>query len=300
MFVGPILGPILGGVLGEAKGRRSTFILLIIVAAIFFVLVLVFLPETHHHFVLRKMGAKEPQKVELVEEKAYIEANPPVFQTPWKALIFAFKPHSSPYLAVCSLEFGAFYGCLTLFSPIMAAPPYSYSQSIIGLLYIPMGVGAMIASIFGGRISDWSASKYSGVVEGRMYINLIVSSIFFVPGLLIYGWCLQMQTNIAAILISMFIMGFACMAYFPALMSYISGHNQAEAAAACAAMFCVVLVSAGVSSEVVIYIAEAIGLGWLSVLFVGAWVIPTVLSLYLVKSKINVAAKNKVAVSMDA
>eukprot|EP01112_Ceratiomyxa_fruticulosa_P008362 TRINITY_DN2168_c0_g1_i4.p1 TRINITY_DN2168_c0_g1~~TRINITY_DN2168_c0_g1_i4.p1 ORF type:complete len:530 (-),score=95.64 TRINITY_DN2168_c0_g1_i4:191-1780(-) len=282
--VGPIVGPILGGVLGYSKGWRSTFLLLIVLGAALFVVIIAIVPETHQWYVLRRLNKKDPIRRSRIIEASEITSQDPVFMSPVKTFLLAFKPYVSPYLAVCCMEFGAFYGALTLFSPVMASPPYNYNQSIIGVLYIPMGVGAMIAAIIGGRISDWSAMR-STVPEARMYYNIIVSSAAFLPGIMIYGWCIQYQTNIAAILISMFFMGFGCNSYFPSVLAYVGGVNQKEAAAASASMFCVVLVSGGIASEVVVFIAAAINYGPLACFLVGLWIIPTVISLIIIKRK---------------
>jgi len=285
MFIGPILGPVVGGVLGEAWGWRSTFLFLIVVAVLIGLAIIVFLPETHHWYVVRRVK-KSNQGLSILET-ATIEASPPVFMSPWRTLMLAFKSNTSPYLAVSCIEFGAFYGSLTLFSPAMAQPPYSYNQIDIGLLYIPMGVGAMCASIFGGRITDWSGLRYPAVPEGRMYASLILSALTFPPGILIYGWCLQFHIHVGAILAAMFIMGFGCMVYFPSVMAYVGGINQAEAAAASAAMFFTVLVSAGVSSELVVYIVQAINFGPMASLFLAIWIVPTVISWWLIHRKIS-------------
>jgi len=290
MFVGPILGPVVGGLLGEAFGWRSTFILLIIVSVLVMLALIFLLPETHHWYALRHI--KKNKKDVVILEAPSIEATPPTFMKPWKTLAIVFKPHISPYLAVSCIEFGAFYGSLTLFSPVMALPPYNYPQIIIGLLYIPMGFGAMFASIYGGRITDWSGLRYPTVPEGRMYASLIISALTFPPGVLIYGWCLEYRVHVAAILVSMFIMGFGCMVYFPSVMAYVGGVNQAEAAAASSAMFCAVLVSAGISAEVVVFIAEAINFGPLACLFVAIFVVPTAVSFWLINRKIAKSQKD--------
>lgn len=291
MFIGPIVGPVIGGVIGESMGWRFTFIVLIILSAVIILGIVFALPESHQWYVLQRLKkSKQTQNLAIIEAPE-IERNPPVFMLPWSALLLAFKPNTSPYLAVSCIEFGAFYGSLTLFSPVMALPPYSYNQTVIGLLYIPMGVGAMFASILGGRITDWSGVHYSTVPEGRMYLSLILSTITFPVGILVYGWCLEYHVHIAPILVSMFIMGFGCMVYFPSVMAYVGGINQEEAGAASAAMFCVVLVSAGICSEVVVYIVEAINFGPMSVLFVAIWIIPTIVCWFLIQRKISKSKK---------
>lgn len=285
MFVGPILGPVVGGALAQQWGWRSTFLLLIVVAALIFFAILFFLPETHHWYALRR-HKKSGEEIVIVEAES-IEATSPIFLSPLKALLLAFKPHISPYLAVSCIEFGSFYGAMTLFSPVMAQPPYSYDQVTIGLLYIPMGIGAMFASIYGGRITDWSGERYPHVSEGRMFASLVLTIVVFPIGILMYGWCLEFGLHIATILVSMFLMGFGCMVYFPSVMAYVGGINQSEAAATSAALFCAVLVSAGICSEVVVYIAEAINFGPMTCLFAALWIVPTAISFLLIFHKIR-------------
>jgi len=87
-------------------------------------------------------------------------------------------------------------------------------------------------------------------------------------------------------------MGFGCNSYFPSVLAYVGGVNQKEAASASASMFCVVLVSGGVASEVVVFIAAAIGFGPLACFLVGLWLIPTFVSLIIIKRKMT-KAKNE-------
>lgn len=57
----------------------------------------------------------------------------------------------------------------------MSAPPYSYSEGDVGLLYIPAGVGALLGSVMGGKISDVAANKWKHVPAARMFYGLIGS-----------------------------------------------------------------------------------------------------------------------------
>ena len=58
----------------------------------------------------------------------------------------------------------------------------------------------MIASLLGGRISDWAAVKYGPAPEARMLVNYILSLSIAVPGFLIYLWTLEKGTPLAGML----------------------------------------------------------------------------------------------------
>eukprot|EP00026_Physarum_polycephalum_P007174 Phypoly_transcript_07231.p1 GENE.Phypoly_transcript_07231~~Phypoly_transcript_07231.p1 ORF type:complete len:483 (+),score=54.48 Phypoly_transcript_07231:159-1607(+) len=287
MLVGPVLGPIIGGFMSGAKGWRSTFLLLIVLAVITAIGMIFFLRETHQYHTLRKVEKKNPTRAAAVQDYTQLKT-PPVFISPLKSLQMSFYARFSPYIAVVAMQFGAFYACLTLFSPVMSAPPYSYADGIIGLLYIPSGVGSLIAAIVGGKLSDISGAKYKAP-EARMLYTLILSMIFVIPGMQIYGWCMKEKTNLAGILVGHFILGFANAVYFPSVLAYLSSQKQSIAAAANSACLCWQFVAAGVATEVTVYIVDAIDFGYLAVLLNGVLFLAQVITLVIIIHKIRLA-----------
>eukprot|EP00026_Physarum_polycephalum_P012130 Phypoly_transcript_12405.p1 GENE.Phypoly_transcript_12405~~Phypoly_transcript_12405.p1 ORF type:complete len:360 (+),score=50.39 Phypoly_transcript_12405:23-1081(+) len=285
-LVGPVLGPIVGGFLSGAKGWRSTFLLLIVLAVVAVIVMILFLRETHQFHTLTKVEKKDISRASAILDYEKLKNTPPVFISPWHTIKLSFYPSFSPYIAVTCIQFGAFYCCLTLFSPIMSAPPYSYKDGIIGLLYIPTGVGSLVAAILGGKLSDISGARYKAK-EARMLYTLILSMVFVIPGMQIYGWCMKERTNLAGILIGHFILGFANSVFFPSVLSYLSSQKQSIAAAAASACLCWQFIAAGVATEVTVYIVDAINFGYLAVLLNGVLLLVQILALVIIVRKIR-------------
>jgi len=281
-----VIGPILGGVLASAEGWRSTFILLIIVGVIATALIIFTVPETHHWFVVKRLSGDDPAKLDDLIEHEQITSSPPRFMAPWRALALAFAPNISPYVAALVIPFAGLYGALTLLSPALALHPYNLSQSIIGICFIPNGIGCLIASLVGGRISDYAARRYQAP-EGRMLLNFIISFAISIPGFLIYLWTLQYGTNLAGPLIGTFFVGLGGMMPYPSIVGYLSGLDPSQSAAAMSASTAMLFISAGVGAEASVYLVQAIGFGQFATVMVGAIIIADTFVIARIVSKIR-------------
>jgi hypothetical protein len=70
--------------------------------------------------------------------------------------------------------------------PIVLSDTYNLSELVIGLWYIPVGVGAMLGSHFGGKVTDFIVKKLK-VPEGN-WGGVMVGVMIEVTGFLIFGW----------------------------------------------------------------------------------------------------------------
>jgi hypothetical protein len=70
--------------------------------------------------------------------------------------------------------------------PIVLSDTYNLSQLVIGLWYIPVGVGAMLGSHVGGRVTNFIVKKLK-VPEGN-WGGVMVGVLIEIIGLLLFGW----------------------------------------------------------------------------------------------------------------
>lgn len=124
-----------------------------------------------------------------------------------------------------SIVYTAFY-CVTSTIPQIFEQIYGFNTLQIGLSFLPFGVGAFLAPLMNGRLLDWhfryTAEKagMSHLVDkkraanlkdfpleqARLYIALPLVLLGNVC-ILIYGWVLEVNANLAAPLVLQFILG---------------------------------------------------------------------------------------------
>ena len=100
-----------------------------------------------------------------------------------------------------SITFGSLYFLNVSIQYTFSRAPYDFSVMIVGLLYIPNSLGYILASIFGGRWTDWimareakkahrydSCGKLVYAPEDRMRENAWSAAILYPGALIWYGW----------------------------------------------------------------------------------------------------------------
>ena len=215
---GPLLSPIIGGALNGAWGWRSTQWFCVIYGGVVWLGVLFGLPET---LKARKSVVREAQTEVIQKPDA---ERPPLERTTTtqsvkihtkKWLVVLRRCFVDPLRIVLYLRFGAValtiwyasstFWCLYFLNisvqQVFGAPPYKFSSTIVGLLYIPNSLGYIVASIVGGRWVDYimhreakRAGRYDekGKLvfrpEDRMRENVWTAAALFPISLVWYGW----------------------------------------------------------------------------------------------------------------
>ncbi|KAL8712487.1 MAG: hypothetical protein Q9220_003335 [cf. Caloplaca sp. 1 TL-2023] len=202
-YLGPLvggttLGPVLGGILTETLGWRSTQWFLAIYGGLVFVLILFCLPETLEAKASRPPPHSQSQG-EKATDKSTAEWNgqpvttapevqasippphPPnsitqlksILFDPFRCLTYLRFPILSTTILLASITFGTLAFQSISVQDTFSSPPYSMSTLVVGLLYLPIGIGNVLGSIFGGRWSDYvmhrqarKAGRYDG--EGNL------------------------------------------------------------------------------------------------------------------------------------
>ncbi|KAJ8519224.1 hypothetical protein ONZ45_g3795 [Pleurotus djamor] len=174
MLLGPALAPLAGGVAAHYASWRVMQYILAIAAAVDFVLVYFWFPETSHPGT---RGIDKYNSGESKHGRKYKLLNP--FESLWLL-------RSPNLLAITMSGFTVLFTDYALLTPLAYTIGARYgitNEAIIGLCFVPCGVGNCIGAPLGGRISDYVVAKRRKarggvwVPEDRLWITLFAAGI---------------------------------------------------------------------------------------------------------------------------
>lgn len=241
------------------------------------------------------------------------------FPNPLATLKVCLEKDISLLLFYNSIVYTAFY-CVTSTIPQIFEQIYGFNTLQIGLSFIPFGVGSFLAPLMNGKLLDWHfrvTAKKAGMEhlidkkraanlkdfpleEARIYVALPLVLLGNVC-ILVYGWVLEVNANLAAPLIIQFILGITLTGSFNVMNgmyttlfgSYFTpAHNlivmlvdnyPQRPATATAANNLVRCLMGAAGTAVIIYILDALGRGWTFTLVAGIVFISTSILLVLLK-----------------
>lgn len=224
-LAGPAIGPLIGGILAQFLGWRSIFWFLVILGGAILVLIILALPETGRNVVGN--GSLPPQRwnrdllsifrdrrarrdmSELALENARLSealatTRKLQFPNPLSTLKILKEKDVALLLLYNCLVYCSYYS-VTSSLPYLFEKIYGFNELQIGLSFLPYGVGALLASLFNGRILDWRFRKVAKsinftVVKGKATdtrhfplerVRLPIALVLLLIGnsaLLCYGW----------------------------------------------------------------------------------------------------------------
>ncbi|GBF97583.1 hypothetical protein Rsub_10719 [Raphidocelis subcapitata] len=274
-LVGPIVGPLLGGGLSQMLGWRATFASMGVCGAIILVALLIFMEETQHHHVLKRLrNAEGDSAVMAIREHRDIQK--PRFRAPWRPLKYLLEPSLCIHTLLTFLIYSTMMSALIILPSTLAHDPYSMSEALIGVSNLSLGLGCLFVGPLAGGWADAAARRWPASHSSRLFPGLAACLLVYPLSTLAYAWCFQMKTHVAGPLVASFFMGGAICAFFPGLMSYVSIIKQQTAAVAGAAVQAVLFISGGVFIQVTPPAVAAIGLGWWITILVGVCLLATV------------------------
>ncbi|KAJ5804113.1 uncharacterized protein N7518_000416 [Penicillium psychrosexuale] len=193
-MLGPMFAPIIGGALTMRWSWRSTQWFMVIYSWAVFALMVLFMPETatnlEENRAKHRNDATSPGK---------------------KALYFLLKPMEASKLLryppilitvyYTSIVFATYYLICVSIEDTFALPPYSWSSILVGVAYIPGGLGLLFGAIVGGRWQDYIMTRtarkegqYNDMGDlilhpvDRIGENCLLAGILFPGALLWWGW----------------------------------------------------------------------------------------------------------------
>ncbi|KAI6164743.1 major facilitator superfamily domain-containing protein [Pisolithus thermaeus] len=228
-LIGPAIGPIIGGFVSQSIGTQYVFYLITGLCGLAAALAIPLLRETYAP-VLRLRKVKHPIDV---EEKAVIRTIAARWNYLWtniaRPMLILTRSFIcfilSLYMALSTTLSGIYYLMFATF-PNLFSEVYHWSIGIGGLAYIGLGLGFMLSTISGAKISDKLylrlVAKNNGKGKPEMRIPALIFGSFFVPvGLLWYGWSAQARIHWIMPIIGTSIYGFGLMTTFLPIQLYL-------------------------------------------------------------------------------
>lgn len=340
IVLAPSLGPVLGGVLSQYLGWRSIFWFLTILAAITLISMLFFFPETcrklvgdgsiRPHPVYRTLwqvikDSQEKRQAERAGDREALQRirsgtskkNRPKlkisFGNPLDSLTMLFEPLLGVLLGYSAIVFAGFYAIATVM-PSQFERLYGFDDVKIGLMYLPMAGGSVVAAFVTGPAINWNYRRHAKklgmpltkgaqddlsnfpVERARIEIGLPLLALATVV-LFAWGWALEYGAPIAVPCILLFLMGVGMIGYTNASSVLIVDMYPKKAGAATAANNLTRCLLGAAATGAVSPMIDAIGVGWTFMIFGFLYMAGAPLLLLIMKNGIqwrrNIRAKEE-------
>lgn len=241
-LLGQAFGSLIGAALAAAWDWRAIFWFLVIGCGTSLAIVFVLLPETKRTIVgnlsvkpknfLNRAPVfllKPVQKRFKYDKPDYDTLDPNI---PKLDLTSALKITAQPEIMLslfpAGLQFAMWTLMLSAISSELIASPYNYKLTIVGVCYLPAGIGGLIGSFVTGRIIDiyyrrmiekFEKRKDEGLIAADAEFNVIRARLLAglpqnfisVASFLLFGWSVDKGWAIPAILVTSCISSFCTM-----------------------------------------------------------------------------------------
>lgn len=158
-LIGPVVGPAAGGFHVPAKRWRWVFWVIAIAAGVFCGIAFLSMRETYAPVILARMAAKlgkETGNLKLRHKFTTDDKPAALFRRnivrPAKLLLLS--PIVLSLSSYTALVYGILYLLFTTFTFVFEGQ-YGFSEGIVELMYIALGVGMLLGLAFMGPASDW-------------------------------------------------------------------------------------------------------------------------------------------------
>ncbi|KAL2073646.1 hypothetical protein VTL71DRAFT_10972 [Oculimacula yallundae] len=289
-LLGPLLAPIIGGALSQAWGWRATQWFQAIYGGILVVLLTFCLPET---LAKRESPGLTPasnekngirpeltrvstrQSVHLKTKKAAKVFKRCIID-PLSVITYLRFPAVALTVYLASVTFGSLYILNISIQQTFSETPYNFKVIIVGLLYIPPSLGYVLASLLGGRWTDYimhrearAAGRYDAAgrldfrPEDRMRENAWIAAVMFPGALVWYGWTAEKGLIWIVPMIANFFFGLGSMLIFGVATTMLTEFLPKRSSSGVAVNNFVRNIFSCVGGVVAEPLIKAIGNGWL-------------------------------------
>ncbi|KAG4417698.1 hypothetical protein IFR04_009137 [Cadophora malorum] len=288
-LLGPLLAPIIGGAVSQAWGWRATQWFQVIYGGLLVILLTFCLPETlakRHPQVTPPMDEKSGIRPELTRistrQSVHLKTKKAakVFKRciidPLSVLAYLRFPAVALTVYLASVTFGSLYILNISIQQTFSESPYDFTVIIIGLLYITNSLGYILASLIGGRWTDYimhrearAAGRYdaSGRLdfrpEDRMRENAWIAAVMFPGAMVWYGWTAEKGIIWIVPMIANFFFGVGSMIIFGVATTMLTEFLPKRSSSGVAVNNFVRNIFSCVGGVVGEPLIKAIGNGWL-------------------------------------
>ncbi|KAJ2906461.1 Itaconate transport protein [Zalerion maritima] len=172
-MIAPIVGPAMAGSLAEHLGWRSIFWALLIMAVACFLLILLFLPETGRNIagngsvplggihlpVIPLMGAHKESSSSRSEPGVPHPSSHVRVKSPINPFLLFTYPDVLVTLSFTGVVYAVNYTIQATISSSFAVAYPNLSETVLGLCYLPTGLGMILGTTVTGRLLDWEYAR---------------------------------------------------------------------------------------------------------------------------------------------
>lgn len=292
-LIGPLFAPIIGGALAQGFGWRSTMWFLVIYGGLVLLMIIFCLPET----LARRKPALPPGQttndsraadtsnglartstVQSVKEQTRKTgaAFKRFIVDPLQILLYLRFPAVIISVYSAAIAFGSLFVLNISLQSSYSHEPYGFSEVIVGLLYFPISIGYILASVLGGRWIDKimarearNAGRYdeSGKLiflpEDRMRENMWLAASLYPAALIWFGWTIGKGVHWVVPSIASFFFGFGSMLVFGTVTTVLTEFMPKRASSGVAVNNFVRNIFSCVGAIVAQPLIDVMGDGWL-------------------------------------
>lgn len=245
-FIGPVVGPLIGGYIGDNAGWRWLYWVHLIFSGCVYAVVVLCVPETSHSQILKFRARKLRKLTGDDRYRSLTELKPrSLSETAKETLGRPIVLLSELIVFLMTVYMSIIYGLLYMFFfafPVVYMEGKGWSASKTGLMFIPIGVGVILATAVCPIFNKQYIKKAQPYVDKGCLpppeLRLIPMMIgcWFVPiGLFAFAWSSYPHVSWAGPCFSGFACGFGFNCLYNPANNYIVDSYQHYAASALAA-----------------------------------------------------------------